>query len=110
MLPQLEPRSGDPCVPILDLTKGPHGQRPHRGAPRSRGEVLGDDLACRYHGVRLDGTATIVRVPAMPDGALEGRRPVESFAVGESNDVIFVYFAATPRGRPQRSPGRHRAA
>ncbi len=56
---------------------------PHRGAPLSRGEVLGDDIACRYHGVRLDGTGTIVRVPAMPDCALEGRRPVESFAVAE---------------------------
>jgi phenylpropionate dioxygenase-like ring-hydroxylating dioxygenase large terminal subunit len=74
---------------------------PHRGAPLSRGEVLGDDIACRYHGVRLDGTDTIVRVPAMPDCALEGRRPVESFPVAESSDAIFVYFAASPHSRPQ---------
>jgi phenylpropionate dioxygenase-like ring-hydroxylating dioxygenase large terminal subunit len=70
---------------------------PHRGARLSRGEVVGDHIACRYHGVTLDGTGTIVRVPAMPDCALEGRRPAESFPVAESNDAIFVYFAAGSR-------------
>jgi phenylpropionate dioxygenase-like ring-hydroxylating dioxygenase large terminal subunit len=73
---------------------------PHRGARLSRGEVLGDHIACRYHGVTLDGTGTIVRVPAMPDCALEGRRPAESFPVAESNDAIFVYFAGGIRSEP----------
>ncbi len=67
---------------------------PHRGARLSRGEILGDHIACRYHGVTLDGTGTIVRVPAMPDCALEGRSPVESFPVAEGNDAIFVYFGS----------------
>jgi phenylpropionate dioxygenase-like ring-hydroxylating dioxygenase large terminal subunit len=74
---------------------------PHRGARLSRGEVLGDNIACRYHGVTLDGSGTIVRVPAMPDCALEGRRPVESFAVAEAADAIFVYFASTEHPEPQ---------
>ena len=72
---------------------------PHRGARLSRGEVLGDHIACRYHGVTLDGTGTIVRVPAMPDCALEGRRPVESFPVAEAADAIFVYFASAEHPR-----------
>ena len=46
---------------------------PHRGARLSRGEVMGDHLACRYHGVTLDGSGTIVRVPAMPDCGKIGR-------------------------------------
>ena len=54
---------------------------PHRGAKLSRGEILGDNIACRYHGVTLDGSGTVVRVPAMPGCALEGRRPVESFPI-----------------------------
>jgi phenylpropionate dioxygenase-like ring-hydroxylating dioxygenase large terminal subunit len=74
---------------------------PHRGARLSRGEVLGDHIACRYHGVTLDGAGTIVRVPAMPDCALEGRRPVESFAVAEAADAIFVYFASAEHPEPQ---------
>ena len=58
---------------------------PHRGARLSRGEVLGDNIACRYHGVTLDGSGTIVRVPAMPDCALDRKmagRIVELFLAG----------------------------
>src|SRR5258708_1569422 len=46
---------------------------PHRGAPLSRGEVHGIHIACRYHGVTVDGEGTVVRVPAMLNCALEGR-------------------------------------
>jgi phenylpropionate dioxygenase-like ring-hydroxylating dioxygenase large terminal subunit len=74
---------------------------PHRGARLSRGEVLGDNIACRYHGVTLDGTGKIVRVPAMPDCPLEGRSPVESFPVAECADAIFVYFASGAHAEPE---------
>jgi phenylpropionate dioxygenase-like ring-hydroxylating dioxygenase large terminal subunit len=47
---------------------------PHRGAKLSLGEVQDGNIACRYHGVTVDGTGTVVRVPAMPDCALEGRK------------------------------------
>lgn len=70
---------------------------PHRGARLSRGEVNGDDISCRYHGVTLDGSGTIVRVPAMPGCALEGRKAVASFEVIEANDGVFVYFPSTER-------------
>ena len=73
---------------------------PHRGAKLSRGEILGDNIACRYHGVTLDGSGTVVRVPAMPGCALEGRRPVESFPIEEANDAIFVYFASAEHPDP----------
>jgi phenylpropionate dioxygenase-like ring-hydroxylating dioxygenase large terminal subunit len=74
---------------------------PHRGARLSRGEVLGDHIACRYHGVTLDGSGTIVRVPAMPECALEGRRAVASFPAAEACDAVFVYFPGpTPRETP----------
>ena len=75
--------------------------------------MLGDNIACRYHGVTLDGSGTIVRVPAMPDCPIEGRRPVESFPVAELSDAIFVYFASERRPRaaaarccPRNSPAR----
>ncbi len=73
---------------------------PHRGARLSRGEISGDNISCRYHGVTLNGTGTIVRVPAMPGCALEGRRAVECFPVAESNDAIFVYFASGAHAEP----------
>ena len=70
---------------------------PHRGARLSRGEVNGDHVSCRYHGVTLDGTGTIVRVPAMPGCALEGRKAIDSYAVIEANDGIFAYFPSRER-------------
>ena len=65
---------------------------PHRGAPLSRGEVHEGNIACRYHGIVVDGGGAIVSVPAMPQCPLEGRRAVASYEVFESNDAVFVYF------------------
>lgn len=73
---------------------------PHRGARLSRGEITGDNISCRYHGVTLDGSGTIVRVPAMPGCALEGRKAVDSYAVTEANDGVFVYFPSAERPQP----------
>ena len=79
---------------------------PHRGAPLSRGEVKDGLLACRYHGIAIDGAGTIVRVPAMPDCALEGRKAVRAYPVTEAGDAVFVYFASasTSPGQPEPPP------
>jgi phenylpropionate dioxygenase-like ring-hydroxylating dioxygenase large terminal subunit len=73
---------------------------PHRGAPLSRGEVNDGNLACRYHGVTLDGTGRILRVPAMPECALEGRQAAAAFATTEGSDAIFVYFPKANEAAP----------
>ena len=73
---------------------------PHRGARLSRGEVHEGNISCRYHGVTLDGTGKVVRVPAMPDCALEGRRPVASYEVAESRDAIFIYMPSKEHPEP----------
>ena len=73
---------------------------PHRGAPLSRGEVKEGLLACRYHGVAIDPTGTIARVPAMPDCSLEGRKAVRTFPVTEAGDAVFVYFASVAQPNP----------
>ena len=76
---------------------------PHRGARLSRGEIHDGLIACRYHGVTLDGTGTVLRVPAMPGCALEGRKAVDAYEVLEANDAVFVFF------RPLKSLRRHRS-
>jgi len=73
---------------------------PHRGARLSRGEVNADNISCRYHGVTLDGSGTIVRVPAMPGCALEGRKAVDSYTVLEANDGVFVYVPSKEKPEP----------
>lgn len=79
---------------------------PHRGAPLSKGVVAGNDISCHYHGVTLDGNGTVVRVPALPKCALEGRKTTTAFAVEELADGIFVYFpsAAHPEPLPFHPP------
>ncbi len=79
---------------------------PHRGAPLSRGEVKEGFIACRYHGVAVDGSGDIARVPAMPECPLEGRKAVQSFPVTEAADAVFVYFpsAAQPTPPPLNLP------
>ncbi len=75
---------------------------PHRGAPLSRGEVHDGNIACRYHGVTLDGEGTILRVPAMPECPMEGRRVLASYETEEAADAVFVYVAsaAAPKAPP----------
>jgi phenylpropionate dioxygenase-like ring-hydroxylating dioxygenase large terminal subunit len=73
---------------------------PHRGARLSRGEVLGTQIACRYHGVSLDGDGRIIQVPAMPECSLEGRKAAMSFVVREACDAIFAYFPSLEKPEP----------
>lgn len=64
---------------------------PHRGAPLSYGSVHEGDISCRYHGVVVDGEGVVVRVPAMPECALEGRKALTSYQTTEAYDAVFVY-------------------
>jgi len=65
---------------------------PHRSAPLSQGQHLGDRIACQYHGVQVDGDGVVVSVPAMPGCNLEGKRLVASLPLHEEYGVIFAYF------------------
>ncbi|OYN94032.1 Rieske 2Fe-2S domain-containing protein [Enemella evansiae] len=73
---------------------------PHRSAPLSVGQHLGDRIACRYHGVQVDGTGTVVSVPGMPGCALEGRQATLSLEVVEAADVIFAFVPLTAEDEP----------
>lgn len=64
---------------------------PHRGAPLSKGVILGDRLACIYHGVEVRSDGTVTKVPGSPGCKLEGSRPTLSFHVQEAHGVIFLY-------------------
>ncbi|WP_191563996.1 Rieske 2Fe-2S domain-containing protein [Janibacter melonis] len=68
---------------------------PHRSAPLSAGQHLGDRVACRYHGVQVDGTGTVVSVPGMPGCALEGRTATVSLEVVEAAGAIFAFVPLT---------------
>ncbi|WP_067465945.1 Rieske 2Fe-2S domain-containing protein [Actinomadura macra] len=69
---------------------------PHRNAPLSAGQHLGDRVMCQYHGVEVDGTGTVRKVPGMPGCALEGKQAAISLEVVEAADTIFAFFPAIP--------------
>ena len=73
---------------------------PHRGAPLSRGEIIDGNLVCRYHGVTLDGSGTIVKVPAMEACPLQGKRATQAYHVQEANDGVFVYMPVANEAPP----------
>lgn len=70
---------------------------PHRGAKLSLGVVQDGNVACRYHGVSVDGEGTVVRVPAMPDCALEGRKALAAYETAEAADAVFIYMPSADR-------------
>jgi len=81
---------------------------PHRGAPLSLGQHLGDRVACQYHGVQVSGDGTVLSVPGMPGCALEGKRLVVSLPIIEVGGAVLAYFGdpAHPEPCPIELPER----
>ena len=70
---------------------------PHRGAKLSLGHVQDGNIACGYHGVTVNGEGTVVRVPAMPDCALEGRKALTYYECNEAGGAVFIYLPSADR-------------
>lgn len=81
---------------------------PHRGAPLSHGQHLGDRLACTYHGVQIDGEGKVVLVPGLPGCNLEGKRLVPAPKIVEAGGAILAYLGddAHPEPIPLTLPDR----
>jgi phenylpropionate dioxygenase-like ring-hydroxylating dioxygenase large terminal subunit len=73
---------------------------PHRGAPLSLGQHLGDRLACQYHGVQVGGDGTVLSVPGMPGCNLEGKRLVPSLPVVEIAGAVLAYVGDDQHPEP----------
>ena len=65
---------------------------PHRGAQLSKGWNLGDRLACWYHGLEVDGSGTVLAMPAIGECPLVGTQGVKSYPAFEHMGGIFAYF------------------
>src|SRR5712691_4162884 len=75
---------------------------PHRKAPLSSGEVVGNDIQCGYHGIRFaaDGACTHV-----PGDAQVGRHfHARSFAAREQHGLIFIWLGEASLADPALIP------
>ena len=80
-------RGEDDAVHVLDA------HCPHLGAHLGGGEVLGDTIACPYHGWRYDGDGTCVEIP-YNDARIPQRACVRSYPVRELAGMILFWFHA----------------
>jgi phenylpropionate dioxygenase-like ring-hydroxylating dioxygenase large terminal subunit len=62
----------------------------HRGAPLSMGHVDGDEIVCRYHGLRYDPTGRCTLIPAHPGGAISPRLHLTMYSVLERYGLVWV--------------------
>lgn len=65
---------------------------PHRGARLSQGWNRGNNLACAYHGIEMDGRGVVTCVPAQANSPLEGRKCNTAYPVAERAGAVFLWF------------------
>lgn len=77
---------------------------PHRGAPLSMGRLHGDLLECPYHGWRFDDAGQCRYIPALAAPRLGRAHSVPSYAVRESEGLVWVCPGEPPAALPQAYP------
>ena len=62
----------------------------HRGVPLSMGHVEGDEIICRYHGLRYDREGRCTCIPAHPKGLISPRLRLQMFWAQERYGLVWV--------------------
>lgn len=62
----------------------------HRGVPLSLGHIEGDEIICKYHGLRYDREGRCTCIPAHPNGTISPRLRLQMFHVQERYGLVWV--------------------
>jgi phenylpropionate dioxygenase-like ring-hydroxylating dioxygenase large terminal subunit len=69
----------------------------HRGGSLSKGKVVGNHLACPYHGWQYDGAGRCAHIPVLgDDGPIPARAKVDSYPVIERYGIVFAFLGDLP--------------
>lgn len=69
----------------------------HRGGSLGKGKVVGDNIACPYHGWEFDGTGRCARIPSLKEGSkIPSRAKVDSYPVIERYEIVFAFLGDLP--------------
>jgi vanillate O-demethylase monooxygenase subunit len=75
---------------------------PHRFAPLSKGERVGDAIQCGYHGLTFDGSGRCIRNPFVDK--VPAAAKVQSWAVVERHDIIWLWGGDPGEADPAMIP------
>jgi len=62
----------------------------HRGVPLSLGHVEGDEIVCRYHGLRYNPQGRCTCIPAHPGGPISPRLRLDIYQAQERFGLVWV--------------------
>jgi phenylpropionate dioxygenase-like ring-hydroxylating dioxygenase large terminal subunit len=75
---------------------------PHRFAPLSMGELVGDEIRCRYHGFRFNYEGKCVAIPG--ETAIPPVIRVDTFPVVERHQMVWVWMGDKKAANPSAIP------
>jgi phenylpropionate dioxygenase-like ring-hydroxylating dioxygenase large terminal subunit len=73
---------------------------PHRSAKLSLGRIVGDRLACWYHGLQFEGAGRCAFVPTQPDSEPDERLRAAAYPVADAGGLIWGYVGDVERFPP----------
>jgi phenylpropionate dioxygenase-like ring-hydroxylating dioxygenase large terminal subunit len=62
----------------------------HRGVSMSLGHVEGDEIICKYHGLRYDREGRCVCIPAHPGAAISPKLRLDMYQAQERYGLVWV--------------------
>ncbi len=75
---------------------------PHRFAPLSRGDLIGDVVQCKYHGLRFDGSGQCVHNPH--GTVIAPAMHLRAFPLVERHGLVWIWMGAPDRADPATIP------
>ena len=93
---------GQPLVVFRDSKGQAHALSntcTHRGGSLAGGKVIGDCVACPYHGWEFNGDGQCTKIPSLGrEGKIPPRTRIDAYPVQERCGVIFAFLGDLPEG------------